>query len=111
MTDTGPGNNKGKTWLWALLAALVLIAIVVFLMSRTGRADLDGGADTTGVAEQGAPAATGEGTSADNDGDGVPAAAEAGAGETGPGTGAPAPGDSDGDGVPAGQEAGARPNN
>jgi hypothetical protein len=108
MTNTAP-EKKGKTWLWALLAAIVLVGLVVFLMSRGGRADLDGPAQTAGVAEQGAVAATGEGTTADMDGDGQGAATEAGAGEAGPGTGSPAPNDSDGDGVPAGQEAGAGP--
>ncbi|HEX8570484.1 MAG TPA: hypothetical protein VF699_11265 [Caulobacteraceae bacterium] len=106
MTNTAP-EKKGKTWLWALLAAALLIALVVFLMSRGGRADLDGPRQTTGVAEQGTVAATGEGTTADMDGDGQGAIGEAGTGETGPGTGAPAPNDGDGDGVPAGQEAGA----
>ena len=106
MTNTGP-EKKPKTWLWALLAAIVLIALVVFLMSRGGRADLDGAAQTTGVAEQGSVPGAGGGTTSDNDGDGVGASAEAGAAEAGPGTGSPAPGDSDGDGVPAGQEAGA----
>ena len=105
MTNTAP-EKKGKNWLWALLAAVVLIGLVVFLMSRGGRADLDGAAQTTGPAEQGVPG-SGGGTTADMDGDGQGASVEGGAGEAGPGTGSPAPNDHDGDGVPAGQEAGA----
>ena len=62
MVDTQAGGKKNLTWLWALLAAVVLVAIVAWLMNRGYQKDNavvtpDPSAqlDATGV-ESGAPA-------------------------------------------------------
>jgi hypothetical protein len=57
MTDTGAGR-KSRNWLWAALAALLLIAVAAWAVNRgAGTGEVDRNADTTLAEEAANPAA------------------------------------------------------